>query len=484
MKDRELAILIVDDQPDLVRSARRILRLDGYRVDTATSIAELMDRENWSDYFAILLDRRLADGTIDRFLPQLAELAPDAALIVATAYIDLDGAMAAIHNGAEDFLLKPIDPEHLRTRLRRLANQRRSEAELVRERAFAQMILDTTRDLILVLDQNGCVLRINRYFEELCGYQEEELIGKSVVESLIPEQSAERAEQDLARSYSEDYKQGSLHPIRTKAGGVREIAWWTARLRDDEGEILQLVCAGRDMTAYNELQRKLVQSERLMAIGEAMAGLAHESRNALQRSQACLDLLTDQLAGRPESLELLDSIQRSQDDLYRLYEEVRAFAAPIQIKPQLCDVGKVLHRAWEDVQTVHGHRNVRFSERVECDDLHCEVDAFAIGQVFRNILENALQACTDPVEVHIEYAEVDGFGCPAISVSLTDNGPGILPENAQQVFGSFFTTKSNGTGLGMAIAQRIIEAHRGKIAVNPECDQGAEFVVTLPRKQS
>ena len=486
MTDQELAILIVDDQPDLVQSARRILRLDGYRVDTAASIAELLDRENWPDYFAILLDRRLPDGTIDRHLPQIAQLAPKASLIVATAYVDLDGAMAAIHNGAEDFLLKPIDPEHLRMRLRRLADQRRAETELVHERAFAQLILDTTRALILVVDGHGCVLRINRYFEELCGYQEQELIGKSLLETLIPEPSAAKIAQDFSYWYVENSRQGSIHPIQTKSGAVCEIAWWTAPLKDADGEILQLVCAGRDMTAYNELQKKLVQSERLMAIGEAMAGLAHESRNALQRSQACLDLLADQLQDRPDSLELLQSIQRSQNDLHRLYEEVRAFAAPIQIKPQLCNLGNVLQRAWQDVKTVHAHRSVRFRECVQCDDLYCEVDPFAIAQVFRNILENALQACSDPVEVQIEYTDVDGvegMGPPAVSVSLRDNGPGIPSEIIQHVFSSFFTTKTNGTGLGLAIAQRIIEAHCGRISANSECRQGAEFVVTLPRKQ-
>lgn len=483
MTNQEFAVLIVDDQPDLISGVRRILRLDGYRVDTAASIAEMLNRDNWSEYFAILVDRRLPDGTIDSMLPKLTGLAPDAAIIVATAYVDLDGAMAALHHGAEDFLLKPIDPEHLRARLRRLANQRRAEAELIHERAFAQMILDTTRALILVLDRDGRVLRINRYFEELCGYQEAELVGKFVIETLIPKANAANAAHDLASSYRETYMQGTPHSIRTKTGAICEIVWWTAPLKDEQGEIVQLVCAGRDMTQYNQLQEKLIQSERLAAIGEAMTGLAHESRNALQRSQACLDLLSDQLKDRPESLELLESIQRSQDDLHRLYEEVRAFAAPIQIRPRDDDVGDILRQAWEDVATVRNTRDAHVTECSKCDDLHCELDAFSMGQVFRNIIENAFQACGDPLQVHVEYAEVTHQGSPAISIAIRDNGPGLQLEHAERVFASFFTTKANGTGLGMAIALRVVQAHRGQITVNPDCKQGAEFVVTLPRKQ-
>jgi signal transduction histidine kinase len=237
------------------------------------------------------------------------------------------------------------------------------------------------------------------------------------------------------------------------------------------------------MTEYNALQEMLIQSERLAAIGEAMTGLAHESRNALQRSQASLDLLGDQLKGRPESLELLESIQRSQEDLHRLYEEVRAFAAPIQIRPRVHDIGDVVRQAWDDVVAVRNARDVHVTEHHECDDLHCEVDAFSMGQVFRNIFEDAFQACRDPVQVHIGYADVSHQGSPAVSIAIRDNGAGLRREHVEQVFASFFTTKANGTGLGMAIALRVIEAHRGQIAVNPDCERGGEFVVTLARKQ-
>lgn len=484
MTEQQFAVLIVDDQPDSVSSIRRILRLDGYRVDTASSMSELFNRDSWSNYFAILLDRRMRDGTADQILQRLTKLAPGTAIIVVTAYADLEGTLAALKYGAEDFLLKPVDPEYLRNRLRRLADLRRKEAELIHERAFAQLILDTTRALILVLDRDGIVLRSNRYFEEVCGYAEVDLTGKSMIDTIIPDHYLTEAHRHLAACYLETYEQGASHPIHTKAGDECEIAWWAAPLKDEHGEITQLVCAGHDMTAYNRLHGKLVQSERLAAIGEAMAGLAHESRNALQRSQACLDLLGDQLLDRPESLELLESIQRSQDELHRLYEEVRAYAAPIQLCPHRRNVDDILRKAWGDLVTVRDHRDVLFDERPECEDLRCEVDGFSLRQVFRNILENALQACEDPVGIKVVYSETIETRSPALVIAIRDNGPGLRPEHAAEVFSSFFTTKTNGTGLGMAIAQRIVQAHGGQITLNATLKEGAEFVVTLPRKQS
>ncbi len=479
----DFGILIVDDEPDLVSSVRRILRLDGYRVDTASSLAELLDRDNWSDYFAILLDRRLPDGIADQTILRIKEFAPSVAVIVVTAYADLDGTLAALHYGADDYFLKPLDPDHLRARLKRLVTSRRTEEALKQQQSFSQLILDTTRAVIMVLDSDSRVLQINQYFEKLCGYQQDELLGESVIDRLIPDHYAKEAERHLAVSYAESYEQGTSHPLRTKTGEEREIAWWNAPLKDEQGEVMMLVCAGLDMTEHNRLQTQLIQSERLAAIGEAMAGLAHESRNALQRSQACLDLLSEQLEDQPDSLELLESIQRAQDDLHRLYEKVRAYAAPIHVRPQDRDISEIVRKAWDDVVAVHGERNARLEELISCNDLHCEVDAFAIGQVFRNIFENAQQACSDPVEIHVDYTDIVHTAWPTISISIRDNGPGLPPEKPERVFDSFFTTKTEGTGLGMAIAQRIVQTHGGRITANSNSEQGAEFVVTLPRKQ-
>lgn len=479
----QLSVLVVDDEPDLVRSVRRILRLDGYQVDSCASLSELLNRDNLADYFAILLDRRLPDGTSDQILPQLRQRASESAIIVITAYADLEGTLAALHHGAEDFMLKPVDPEQLRSRVKRLADLRRTESELSHERAFAQILLDTTRALILVLDRDGRILRINRHLEDLCGYRENELAGQYVVEALAPKHYMEDAERHLRASLAETYVQGTSHPMKTKSSRTCEVAWWNALLRDGRGEIVEMVCAGLDRTDFNQLQQKLIQSERLAAIGEAMTGLAHESRNALQRSQACLDLLGEQLKSQPESLELLDSIQRAQDDLHRLYEEVRAFAAPIQLRPTQCNVQNILQGEWRDIVAVHPDRDARVEEHLNCADLSCLADPYAIGKVFRNILENSLQACSDPVAVDVLYSDAELAGKPAVEVRLRDDGPGLDAQQREQVFHSFFTTKTEGTGLGMAIAQRIVQAHGGLIRVGDNSNQGAEFVVTLPRTQ-
>src|SRR5262249_58461376 len=105
-----------------------------------------------------------------------------------------------------------------------------------------------------------------------------------------------------------------------------------------------LLLTGQDVTALREAQQKALQAERLAAIGQMVAGLAHESRNALQRSQACLSLLELRLRDQPEALDLLGRLQQAQDDLHRLYEGVRHYAAPIRLDRRVCD----LARAWRE----------------------------------------------------------------------------------------------------------------------------------------
>jgi signal transduction histidine kinase len=210
-----------------------------------------------------------------------------------------------------------------------------------------------------------------------------------------------------------------------------------------------------------------------------VAGLTHESRNALQRSQACLEMLALEVQDRPQALDLVARTRRAQAHLHHLFEEVRDYAAPLKLRPQPCDLGGVVREVWEDLAPLGVGREVRLRELAEGVDRRCVADRFRLAQVFRNILENALAACPDRVEVDVLWSEADLGGRRTLQVAVRDNGPGLSAEARGRIFEPFFTTKTHGTGLGMAIAKRIVEAHGGRIAVGDR-GPGAEILVTLP----
>jgi PAS domain S-box-containing protein len=228
----------------------------------------------------------------------------------------------------------------------------------------------------------------------------------------------------------------------------------------------------------------LEQAERLATVGEMLTALGHESRNALQRSQAALELLARRLRENPQALELVAGARKAQADLERIHEELRAYTAPVVLEREFSDLSRIWRDAWNNLAQRRANREAVLHEA--CGDISTtlEVDPFRMHQVFRNLLENALDACPDPVEVRIEVTAAPVHGRPGICIVVRDNGPGLDPEQAARVFEPFYTTKTKGTGLGMAIVKRIIEAHGGTIDLAGNPGHGAEVTILLPRKPS
>jgi signal transduction histidine kinase len=263
-----------------------------------------------------------------------------------------------------------------------------------------------------------------------------------------------------------------------RVAGQRFVTW---SARSMGGGLLLI---GQDVTALQDAQRQAVQQERLAAIGEMAAGLAHESRNALQRSQACLSILSLRLKDQPEFLELLQRAQKAQDDLRRLYEDVRSYAITPRLEIQSCDLRRTWREAWADLGDVPDAQGADLRENVGCDDLSCPADPFLLKQVFRNLLENCLTCGASPVHIVIRCRETPPDRREAIRVSIHDNGPGFPAGDRHRLFDPFFTTKHRGTGLGLAICKRIIDAHDGHIEVGEGLGPGAEVVITLPRRRT
>lgn len=350
-------ILVIEDDADARANLRDILEMDGYRVDTASKVSEALNRSDWLEYTAILLDRQLPDGTAEELLPRLSELAPDSAVIVITGHADFEGTVTAMQHGVADYILKPIAPEALLASLQRVVRVRVAE-----ERAH--------------------------------------------------------------------------------------------------------------------------QAERLAAIGEMMTVLVHESRNAFQLAGASLDMLAWKLEGQTEELELIDRVRKHQDRVRNLFEDVRGYAAPIRLDRSFVDVTSVLRDSADQIRALHPSRSVRVEIPVEgepAESPSVNIDVSRMDQVFRNLMENSVAACSDPVEIGIACAVTTRDQEATLHIRYRDNGPGLSPDCQRHVFEPFYTTRPKGTGLGMAIARRIVEAHGGNISSIASPGQaGAEFLIELP----
>jgi signal transduction histidine kinase len=261
---------------------------------------------------------------------------------------------------------------------------------------------------------------------------------------------------------------------------TRWIVWQTQQLDNYRGKPA-VMAVGQDITELQAAQQKALQAERLAAIGEMMAGLSHESRNALQRSKACIEMLELEVSDRPDAIALVHRLTKAQEHLQRLYEEVRSYAAPVTLNRESCDIRLLWREMWSHVRPLHPDRVIELQEEVTAADCRCLVDRFALGQVFRNILENAATASPNPGRIVVRCREVELGKRSALEISFLDNGPGLNAEQAERIFEPFFTTKTKGTGLGMAIAKRIVDTHGGELFVRKRTPPGAEIVIVVPR---
>ncbi|MBI5760633.1 MAG: PAS domain S-box protein [Planctomycetales bacterium] len=475
--DTTLDLLVIEDDPDTQANLRDILELDDHRVECASTLAQAASRGNWDDISVVLLDRQLPDGMAEDFLPRLKRLAPEADVIVITGFSDVEGAITALRRGAADYILKPINPDVLRASLARSAERRHLRlAKEQSEEAFRTLV-ETADCLIAILRPDHTIVYLNPYTTELTGYRLDEVRGQDWLDVFVPPGQRPAATALLdGRS-----DRGREYPVNCRDGSRRWLLCNSGDLSDfDGGEAVLVV--GQDITERKRAEERMLQSERLAAIGQMVTGLAHESRNALQRSKACLDLLTVELEGNVDALELVSRIHRAQDHLHRLYEEVRGYAVPIALRRATLDLRKLWRDTWADLAVARQDKFVRLVEGENQPDLDCSVDRHALEQVFRNILENAIHACPEPGEITVNCAAVTLDHRPAWQLAFRDNGPGLTAEQQTRIFEPFFTTKTQGTGLGMAITRRIVEAHGGQISAASGPVGGAEIVVTLPRE--
>ncbi len=227
----------------------------------------------------------------------------------------------------------------------------------------------------------------------------------------------------------------------------------------------------------------MLKGERLATIGQMVAGLAHESRNALQQIQASIEMLARRLKSSSENSLILE-IQKAHDRIVRLLDEVRSYAGPMNVSREIHEVAPMWQQAWKQLSTRRLGRDAALQSITNGADLRCLVDPFPVETVFRNIFENSLASCRDPVRIVISCSDSEVEGQSALRIRIQDNGVGPSTEQRSRMFDPFFVTRTNGTGLGMAIAKRIVEAHEGTIKVGDEPGPGTTIEIQFPRGRS
>lgn len=228
--------------------------------------------------------------------------------------------------------------------------------------------------------------------------------------------------------------------------------------------------------AQSEVQR----SERLAALGQLTAGLAHELRNPLGTIKNSAEMLARKLpADNAIARELSGYISTEVDRTNELVKRFLDFARPFRLRIEAAHLSEIIDRAVHQVETRATARSVTIIRNDSPDLAAIPVDAQWIEQLVANLLANAIDASVDGAVITVLTRPVEG----GAELAVIDRGSGIAAENLGSIFNPFFTTKSEGTGLGLAIVSKIVDEHRGRIFVDSEAGSGTTFRVWLPDRQ-
>ncbi|WP_182870068.1 sensor histidine kinase [Rhodopirellula sp. JC639] len=333
---------------------------------------------------------------------------------------------------------------------------------------------------VVVANDSGTILFANENVQNWFGYACSELTG-STLEGLLPEIAGR------------DEHAHSAHPVSHATSCQRRGGRQRAVCKDGSEVVVDvtlvpveeqsepLLLASLSKSESEAIDGERLESERLDAIAKMISGLAHESRNALQRAVACLDLLELDFAGEDRQLELSRKIRRSLSDLLSNYDEVRRFAEPIVLSRTPTHLVPLCRDVFIDLRKHYQAwtNQIEFIVDQPEDDVAL-VDRGKLDEVFYYILDNAFDQPQERIKVRIEFRRTTLEGQPAVRICVHNDGRPFYPEALQRAFEPFYTTKQHGTGLGLSISRRLVEAHRGRIQVrNPESG-GAAIEILLP----
>jgi len=364
------------------------------------------------------------------------------------------------------------------------------------QKSFYESIIQNLRSGLVTMDQYMEISHINKSAEKMLGYDEGELLGKSIRTILSePEKAGDCILREQVEALDMDCGLISEMKMRCKDGCELLVESCFSVIVDSAQEIKGLSCIFRDIKEKKLMEQHLARMERLASLGELTAGLAHEIKNPLAGIDGALQILSQSFSkDSPEKdvfKELFGQIKRLDQSVHHLLE----FALPA--KPNLCPL-KLIDIINKAMLLVSSRiKDERIETRVNLDSDHPTIqgDPYLLQQALLNILLNALDAMGPGglLEIHTCWAD-KSYGCSRIKcisnlnrsfdkgvrVIIRDSGCGIDPKNFDSIFNPFFTTKNHGTGLGLSITHRIIEQHHGSIFLESEPGNGTIFIVNLP----
>lgn len=336
---------------------------------------------------------------------------------------------------------------------------------MVAERnAFVESVITNIQSGILVLDQELRITMINPYAANICGRDVDELMGLEL-QDICPE---------LYEQVAQDCIPDEM--IATFFNNRFIIGYACFHIRNVRGIITGTILTFKDLTEIVKIRNEIRQKQRLSAMGEVVARVAHEMRNPLFGMTSAGQILNMELNLNSAQQVLMDSFLKESRRLNNLVDELLDSTRELRLSMKTLNLIAVINDSLRIVAVNAAERGVTLTPEEVSGEILVHGDPDKLEQVLLNLLKNGIEACSAGGRVELSV-RVEGV---TALVTVEDNGSGIPEDVMESIFDVFYTTKKNGTGMGLSISRNIVEAHSGELSACNNESAGATFVVKLP----
>lgn len=485
----EMRILLVEDHPESRRTLQRLIERRGHEV-VAVGSAEEAELELRKQPFPFLILDWMLPGKSGVELCQELRTAPkgeELFILLVTARDDTQDLERALEAGANDYLIKPLDPARLNVRLsvaerriRALAERNQARTEL--QEAVGKMtdILEKTSDGFFAVDRDWKFTFVNRQAEKLLDRHREDLIGKDFWVEL-PEFTRDAFEKNYRRAMSEQVA------IEFEASDPSGKVWFELLAYPSGGGVSVFL---RDVTDRKRVEEERLTTDKLESLGTLAGGIAHDLNNLLTVISGNIGLAQIEAPGSPANLlSFLSRAGEAAQHAAQLSNQLLTFSKGGTPLKRVVSISDLVTQAAEFA--LHGS-NLRSDLDIQAGLWRSAVDPAQIEQVINALVINAREAMPRGgiVRVSARNLEIDANSGLLIrpgryvKVQVADNGGGIEKRLVTKIFDPYFTTKSTGTGLGLSISYSVVKKHGGLLHLEHTSADGSTFTFYLPATDS
>ena len=367
------------------------------------------------------------------------------------------------------FLSSLLAQQTLRTEKELKAKQK----DLEQLEAINASIVHSMDSGLLTLTSAGMIRTFNRAAEMITGFSREEVLGKPL-SSIFPD-VVQHAASSNAHLKKKPYRYDV--EFKKKDGTAGYLGFSMSSLKEPDGKHIGKLLIFQDLTAFKNMEEHVKRVEKLAAIGEMAAGIAHEIKNPLASMSGSTQLLEKEVNNTPVARKLMDIVLRETDRLNALANDFLLFARPSSDKIESVELSSAIGDTLELFRKNGICQNRITVVQDLAPGVWTEMDPKHTRQILWNLLLNAAEAIdgTGTIEVSLRTAE------DMVQVTVKDDGCGMSEETTNKIFDPFFTTKAHGTGLGLSIVYRLLEPYNGRLDVQSRQGQGSTFTLYLKR---